>query len=1127
MKNLKNLGFHLVTAFAWLTASTICSQAVPTITNPPFVQNGSVVTTPGATGTYNSAEFESANLPFTVTISPAGGQTTTLNNTNSIVQVGAGSTITVDSGVTINETAGGNAALLITGAGTVTTAAALTSTSFNGIEIDGAGTVTNTGTVTAQNQAILITGAGTVVSSGAITSNGNTAIYINGDGNVTSSAAISGSNFAVFINGNGTVNNTSTITAHGNTAISIGGTGSVTSSGAIIGENFGIQINGSGTVINTAAVTGQGNTAISLGSGTVTNSGTVLGENFGIQINGAGTVTNSASVTGQGNTAITLGSGTVTNSGIVLGEDFGIQVNGAGTVTNSASVTGTNNTAVTLGSGTVTNSGTLIAEDYGIQVNGAGTITNSASVTGRTNTAITLGSGTVTNSGVVTGYDVGIQVSNGGTVNNSSSVTGQHNNAIEIDATGTVNNSGTLSGNDNGIVTYGVGTITNSGAITANNDGVYASGASSSVTINGGSITAGNNGVEFGGANSSVTMTSGSITGNGNDGVLFSGNGTLTMLSGTSISGSNDGVLIEGSGTANVAGTITSHVNVGLWYLGGMGNTTIAPTGVIMGASNGLETDGSGTLVNMGSITGVGNYGAYFGGTGTVTLNGGFISGPGSAIYTTGNASSIVINGRSTLSNGAGGPGLMYNNAGTGAITLNLVGMTPAQLTLFNAAKGTTSNDIFAGGEEYKWQNYLMSGNGVSLELVVDSGLNDVATRIDSLSTPLPLAYDPFYLAAVNNPEAALNSLVGREFDDAVGIIAVNTTTALSDVFDSRAFDLRSGTGGFDLSGLNVNSGSMIASLGQTQDVLSRMMGTSLLGGTTMSDSKEVMESEPLDTHRWGAWASGTVTLADESSTATGPGFTSTTGSPTIGVDYKITNHFALGVLANYSTTGANFADGSRLGVQTGLGALYGTWSDGPWYVNGIAGGGYSGYDNQRVTLAGTTANSSPDGNEILANFTGGYDFKLGNNWVVSPEAGLLYTHATEDSFTESGAGVFDLSQADQNIDSLRTKLGFHVMDNLKWDGITFTPQFRAAWYHECLDDSRGVSTSLPGAPALGSFVVKTNDQGRDFAIVGAGISATPSELHDNITFFINYDAQVGQDNYISHTVNGGLRVGF
>ena len=640
--------------------------------------------------------------------------------------------------------------------------------------------------------------------------------------------------------------------------------------------------------------------------------------------------------------------------------------------------------------------------------------------------------------------------------------------------------------------------------------------------MNGGSITSGNNGVEFA-SGATVNLNAGAITGNGNDGILTSGTTTLNMAAGTSVYGRNDGVLIQGNGTAVVGGSITANTNGGLWYFG-TGNTTVLSTGSITGAWNGLETDGAtGSLVNSGVIAGVSNFGAYFGGTGTVSLYGGAISGPGAAIFTNSAASSVSVVGRASLTNGSGGPGLIYNNSGIGTINLTLVGMTPAQVTAFNSQLGNTSGDIFAGGNEYKFQNYTLRGRAISLELVADSGLTDIATKIDNQR--LPLAYDAFYVAAAGNPEAALNTLTGREFDDAVGTIAVNNATTLSDIFDSRAFDLRSGTGGFDLSGLNINSGSLIASLGQTQDILGKMMGSSLLGGTTMSDSKEVSNS--TESNRWGAWASGTVTFADESSTATGPGFNSTTGSPTLGADYRVTNHLALGVLANYSTTGANFGDGSRLGVQTGLGALYGTWSDGPWYINGLVGGGYSSYDNRRVTFGGLTANSSPDGDEVLANLSGGYDFKLGGNWVVSPEVGLLYTHVTENAFTESGAGVFDLSHADQDIDSLRTKLGFHVLHDFTWDGIKFTPQFRAAWYHECLDDSRGVNARLPGAPALGSFVIQTNSQGRDFALVGAGLSATPSELHDNITFFVNYDAQVGQDNYVAHTVNGGLRIGF
>jgi outer membrane autotransporter protein len=111
--------------------------------------------------------------------------------------------------------------------------------------------------------------------------------------------------------------------------------------------------------------------------------------------------------------------------------------------------------------------------------------------------------------------------------------------------------------------------------------------------------------------------------------------------------------------------------------------------------------------------------------------------------------------------------------------------------------------------------------------------------------------------------------------------------------------------------------------------------------------------------------------------------------------------------------------------------------------------------------------------------------------------------------------------------DSLRTKLGFRLADDFTWDGIKFTPQIHAAWYHECLDDSRGVSTSLAGAPALGSFVVGTSKPERDYALVGGGLSATPSELHNSITFFVDYDAQVGQADFTAQTFNGGLRVSF
>lgn len=78
-------------------------------------------------------------------------------------------------------------------------------------------------------------------------------------------------------------------------------------------------------------------------------------------------------------------------------------------------------------------------------------------------------------------------------------------------------------------------------------------------------------------------------------------------------------------------------------------------------------------------------------------------------------------------------------------------------------------------------------------------------------------------------------------------------------------------------------------------------------------------------------------------------------------------------------------------------------------------------------------------------------------------------------------------------------------------------PELWAQWYHEFLDDSRGVATSLPGAPALGTFSPQ-----RDFALVGVGLNTAFTGYHGMpVGLFINYNCPVGQSDYIANSVNG------
>ena len=441
------------------------------------------------------------------------------------------------------------------------------------------------------------------------------------------------------------------------------------------------------------------------------------------------------------------------------------------------------------------------------------------------------------------------------------------------------------------------------------------------------------------------------------------------------------------------------------------------------------------------------------------------------------------------------------------------------------AADPTGNYTVMLGPDSYNFTdfNFVNGTFVVSSFAGVDGGLQTLAGRLDNLAV-VPAGLLPVYDASAHNAEAALNSFTAREYINAYATIGLGDDAAFNELTDNRAFTIRSGTTGLDLSGLTLESGSLIASLGDTANTLGQMSAMRVGGTEVLSDSKE-MSNVSDNGKRWGAWAAGTVSLQDESDKFASPGYKATTGSPTIGADYKLTDDIAVGGLLHLWTTGANFGDGSRLGVETAFLGAYTTYSHDHWYADGLVGAGYSNYDNQRTTLNGLTANSSPTGNKVIANFSGGYDFIEGP-WRISPIVGLQYDHIGVGSYSESGARALDLNVADESIDSLRSKVGFHATRDFNWMGCTLTPDVRASWYHEFLNTTRNVTESAAGGGDLGDFVVQTVKPDDDFAMVGVGLSATPAQLHHAVTFFTNYNAQASKS-YLSHTISGGVRIGF
>ena len=156
---------------------------------------------------------------------------------------------------------------------------------------------------------------------------------------------------------------------------------------------------------------------------------------------------------------------------------------------------------------------------------------------------------------------------------------------------------------------------------------------------------------------------------------------------------------------------------------------------------------------------------------------------------------------------------------------------------------------------------------------------------------------------------------------------------------------------------------------------------------------------------------------------------------------------------------------------------------------------------------------------------TGGYEFQRGP-FKFGPIASLQYVHLTVGSFQEDGPTSLSIDR--QDADSLRTQLGFEAryttQSSTPLGLMTFTPHFQASWQHEYMDNSDGINSQFNSGAGGGSFVVQGQQPERDSAFLDVGLDA---EVTKNVTVFIDYQTQAGQNDFFAQSAQGGVRIGF
>jgi outer membrane autotransporter protein len=323
---------------------------------------------------------------------------------------------------------------------------------------------------------------------------------------------------------------------------------------------------------------------------------------------------------------------------------------------------------------------------------------------------------------------------------------------------------------------------------------------------------------------------------------------------------------------------------------------------------------------------------------------------------------------------------------------------------------------------------------------------------------------------------------------------------------EGRLDEVRNGSNGFS-SNVTINRGTA-----------SSLEDRGTLDGKSSKNALEPV-LQPTPENRWGVWVTGFgdfVSVKDDSNAI---GYNFTTGGVSLGVDYRVTDYLALGVMGNYSHTWTDLRPGD-IGVDTGRGGLYATYFNHGFYLNGGIYGGYNSYDSSRPALAGV-ATGSTDGAEFSTFVSGGYDFHFGQ-LSIGPLGSLQYTNVYLNGFSEQGS-LAPLQIHSDSEESLRTDLGLRAFYKWQIGKVLVEPSVKAAWEHEFKYSTLPITAGLAGIPGPSATFVGPKE-GQDSVVVTAGISI---QLCPNISAYVSYDGQLGRNRYDSNAVTGGVSFSF
>lgn len=710
---------------------------------------------------------------------------------------------------------------------------------------------------------------------------------------------------------------------------------------------------------------------------------------------------------------------------------------------------------------------------------------------------------------------------------------GYYNNAGTL---GSLINSGTWSivGSGRAIDNYGtIATLTNTGTLS-----VVGSGRAIYVGGTGGAIT-------------TLTNSSTGTISAGAEAIYVNWGTTIGTLSNSgTISGGTTGLYLEEAGAAKVGGAVTT--------LSNSGTISGGTTAILLGAGLdlGLPTGGSiGTLTNSGTISSptailVAVKGSYYGNLGTVTNTGTIAGNITSALGTlnfaggSGDAEGVltgypaagetvgtITGNRVNFLSGA----LLLNdnvistlgtsNAAILRIKRNITVTGPyvqtGTLVVEVAADGTYGKLTTTGAATLDGGTVRMTGDGIAANasytvltagttlsadnlILVVGGYSGNTYRIDGTNLIVTLGQKAQWAdkgVAAGPAFAGLGTALDGLSSDSRFADIFSALAGLSDggqIHALRQMAPDRMTTQLNLSGATLEPATMAIQNRQ----LARMDGNGASGVAT--------GEAPADRAVWGRVLGG---HADQDGA---DGYSARTAGLLIGADGYLADDLLTGGAASWVRAvarGKGDAGGSRTTLDSFQMSGYATWrpDGGPAYFQGLAGLGRNLYDQRRdIDYLDAAASASYDGWQFQGKMGGGYDVRLGAA-TVTPLATLQVVRVETDGYSETGAGVANLSVDSNGFNSIQSELGAQLSGGLADTGWgALKGDARLAWVHDYAHAPIAISASMGGV----GFVSETDRPARNGARLDLG---TTLERNDGLSVSLEYQGEL-RSAYQSHT---------